>query len=186
MDLKPAMKEYMFQSTLPYGERHITEIFHKSVDYVSIHAPVWGATGTITAKDRFGLVFQSTLPYGERPMMGCRKEIINSFNPRSRMGSDPNSKEGDSDDPVSIHAPVWGATPTICFPGESKAFQSTLPYGERHAGDFALKSQGGVSIHAPVWGATRCNRWVERIVSFNPRSRMGSDSNHVQFFYHFP
>ena len=44
LDLKPAMKEYMFQSTLPYGERHITEIFHKSVDYVSIHAPVWGAT----------------------------------------------------------------------------------------------------------------------------------------------
>ena len=56
--------------------------------------------------------------------------------------------------PVSIHAPVWGATRVIhpCF--LSGGFQSTHPCGVRHA-SVCLLSSILVSIHAPVWGATQ-------------------------------
>ena len=56
--------------------------------YVSIHAPVWGATIPQT-DDCQMLGFQSTLPYGERPRCQEKENRIDScFNPRSRMGSD--------------------------------------------------------------------------------------------------
>ena len=56
---------------------------------------------------------------------------------------------------VSIHAPVWGAT--------------------RQGGVVGGVSR--VSIHAPVWGATDDPHVLPSILrSFNPRSRMGSDS----------
>ena len=57
-------------------------------------------------------------------------------------------------------------------------FQSTLPYGERRTRSRQLLWRGMVSIHAPVWGATtsRPALWLG-IKSFNPRSRMGSDSS---------
>ena len=100
----------LFQSTLPYGERQ------KQVDsfnnwggfnprsrmgsdgssgcnfttiQVSIHAPVWGATGIgLRWMDR-NPVFQSTLPYGERLTQAIRVHLYeHGFNPRSRMGSD--------------------------------------------------------------------------------------------------
>ena len=79
--------------------------------FVSIHAPVWGATD----------IGRTTAWYND------------SFNPRSRMGSDYNDIEGMARQcVVSIHAPVWGATarkPIVLY------------YRD-------------VSIHAPVWGAT--------------------------------
>ena len=54
--------------------------------------------------------FQSTLPYGERPLLIDLERQAQSFNPRSRMGSDH------------------------CLGNnylEGFVFQSTLPYGER-------------------------------------------------------
>ena len=35
---------YMFQFTLPRGERHFQTVTQRGADYVSIHAPAWGAT----------------------------------------------------------------------------------------------------------------------------------------------
>ena len=55
--------------------------------YVSIHAPVWGATIPQT-DDCQMLGFQSTLPYGERLLTSVSLPSMSSFNPRSRMGSD--------------------------------------------------------------------------------------------------
>ena len=142
--------------------------------YVSIHAPVWGAT------DRLATITQ---PKG--------------FNPRTRVGCDIMYSATELLSDVSIHAPVWGATvidrracfnclfqsthpcgvrrfggciyslrlrfnprtrvgcDTICFCSELRSwFQSTHPCGVRPvtAGTVADKK---VSIHAPVWGATK-------------------------------
>ena len=55
-------------------------------------------------------------------------------------------------------------------------FQSTLPRGERpaHVGNFA--DSISVSIHAPAWGATSLTtQYSQSGISFNPRSRVGSD-----------
>ena len=79
---------HRFQSTLPYGERQSIALKINAIMIVSIHAPVWGATiieDTNTTIDRF----QSTLPYGERRYPGSVLVLV---------------------DTVSIHAPVWGAT----------------------------------------------------------------------------
>ena len=59
--------------------------------------------------------------------------------------------------PVSIHAPAWGAT--------GPALHVTMQSGQ-------------VSIHAPAWGAT-CRRWKRFYRSsscFNPRTRVGCDT----------
>ena len=55
----------MFQFTLPRGERHITLLFSLSI-----------------------LLFQFTLPRGERRLAIAHNDIANSFNSRSREGSD--------------------------------------------------------------------------------------------------
>ena len=123
------------------------------------------------------LRFQSTLPHGERPGTERTRAARLCFNPRSHMGSD---------------------CCTILQYYQSQRFQSTLPHGERPlATDEALAS-GGVSIHAPTWGATpqrprkkpprrvsiHAPTWGATnyqvtdylvIMSFNPRSHMGSD-----------
>ncbi|CAP54000.1 conserved hypothetical protein [Gluconacetobacter diazotrophicus PA1 5] len=100
---------------------------------------------------------------------------------------------------VSIHAPAQGATIGERQRQSDTAFQSTLPHRERRFHRFGVvvflevsihaPAQGAthvvvltivfvqVSIHAPAQGATirslRCNRVY---VSFNPRSRTGSDN----------
>ena len=80
---------------------------------ISIHAPAWGATdgnAEILLQARFQstlphgerhyrlvdndcmMLFQSTLPHGERPRYPRRSRARRTyFNPRSRMGSDPNT-----------------------------------------------------------------------------------------------
>ena len=55
----------LFQFTLPCGERHYEQKATHTVQVVSIHAPVRGAT-TENNKITFGLKFQFTLPCGER------------------------------------------------------------------------------------------------------------------------
>ena len=128
--------------------------------------------------------FQSTLPRGERPTPLWRRVLApQSFNPRSREGSDQvntlmasgygqfqstlprgerrlqfqNSVLGES---VSIHAPARGAT--VNAPFEWLAVS--------------------VSIHAPARGATETTRKAkESLKCFNPRSREGSDPRRPPF-----
>ena len=78
-----------------------------------------------------------------------------NFNPRSREGSDTGiSIEHEGGIPISIHAPVKGATHQ----------KSDNAWGQ------------DISIHAPVKGATVYMSFHGRgIQYFNPRSREGSD-----------
>ena len=77
-----------FQSTLPRGERPLTQ-----------SVPTWSA------------VFQSTLPRGERPAFTVHNTRVQNFNPRSREGSDSfQAVHVVVSFHISIHAPARGAT----------------------------------------------------------------------------
>ena len=80
-------------------------------------------------------------------------ESVLRFNSRTRKGCDLFPKTRFPIIPVSIHAPVKGATPA----------------------DTATKTKVSVSIHAPVKGAT--NFHYRSVVSdcFNSRTRKGCD-----------
>ena len=78
---------------------------------VSIHAPAWGATSLVNHR----------FPPAHR------------FNPRTRVGCDPDSHIHHYQQEVSIHAPAWGAT--------YKNWDKVVIFFK-------------VSIHAPAWGAT--------------------------------
>ena len=99
---------------------------------VSIHAPAWGATDTDPAIRERGDSFNS------RSRMGSDLRLVDwsfdfrRFNSRSRMGSDLPLSNCRSNASVSIHAPAWGAT-------------------RRGEGLDVVRH---VSIHAPAWGAT--------------------------------
>ena len=75
------------------------------------------------------------------------------FNPRSRAGSDILPRRVSIDYIVSIHAPARGATRRCNSKPALVRFQSTLPRGER------LNAEVGIDVG----------------ISFNPRSRAGSD-----------
>ena len=97
-----------FQSTHPCGVRRFCPI-GLPAQFVSIHAPVWGATVSIKYID-FITEFQSTHPCGVRPATESKKGRKPSFNPRTRVGCDKPLDMSGKDAMVSIHAPVWGAT----------------------------------------------------------------------------
>ena len=118
---------------------------------VSIHAPVKGAT-YLPFRDQ--IAFFSFNPRSREGSDICQKKLIgllSCFNPRSREGSDYTWPHvTDTPSPVSIHAPVKGATSAQAMPrpspqsfnprsregsdshcreifGLMKLFQSTLP-----------------------------------------------------------
>ena len=121
-----------FQSTRPCGARHNVFTADDVLFTISIHAPVWGATGTNSIL---------LLPHSH-------------FNPRARVGRDAYSLENSNDTLISIHAPAWGATlefqirlfavgisihapawgATRGFLNDARrvSFQSTRPRGARH------------------------------------------------------
>ena len=110
--LTGAMQELgtWFQSTHPYGVRHIFLVVYVHGGLVSIHAPVWGATFVAY----FGVEADSVSIHA--PAWGATQEgewprcASRCFNPRTRMGCDMKGKVIHALVVVSIHAPAWGAT----------------------------------------------------------------------------
>ena len=123
-------------------------------------------------------MFQSTLPRGERRL--CRWLSIARYQFQSTLprGERLPHKAAEPIRRVSIHAPTWGATNA-----------ALRKYHNWH-----------VSIHAPTWGATyretyfETHKWFQstlprgerlhkfvgntKMISFNPRSHVGSDHAH--------
>ena len=168
-----------FQSTHPRGVRLAALLVYVlRPRLVSIHAPAWGATAALRAADDVLPLFQSTHPRGVRrrghsagPPPGCfnprtrvgcddvrevRLERVRGFNPRTRVGCDQLVfLHLSTPEPVSIHAPAWGATPRLrLHVGIFVKFQSTHPRGVRRPPTHRRVSGRQVSIHAPAWGAT--------------------------------
>ena len=123
---------FLFQSTLPRGERLTRRGLTGNGAEVSIHAPAWGATRS-AKRSSASTMFQSTLPRGERRDRQSALRRQQCFNPRSRVGSD------------------FGQ---ILVRPCGQVFQSTLPRGERRFEMPLRLCRFGVSIHAPAWGAT--------------------------------
>ena len=83
---------------------------HRELDDISIHAPTWGATAPSASSIVRG-AFQSTHPRGVRRYDddGARRGFIfQSTHPRGVRHK--NRARGGGDNPISIHAPTWGAT----------------------------------------------------------------------------
>ena len=122
--------------------------------FVSIHAPVWGATiGNFQLARR--RMFQSTHPCGVRPVQDVIRFNTWGFNPRTRVGCD--------------HKASWILRITLSFNPRTRVgcdalscrkqytsptFQSTHPCGVRPSIHALVWRIVTVSIHAPVWGAT--------------------------------
>ena len=81
---------------------------------VSIHAPAWGATGSRPGGPSYVGSFNPRARVGRDKPFQLRILDRKSFNPRARVGRDfqPCILPRCSRD-VSIHAPAWGATPSI-------------------------------------------------------------------------
>ena len=108
---------WIFQSTLPRGERLVDRMMTRIGRGISIHAPARGATLLSMSLMLFAQ-FQSTLPRGERPRRNWRSTRSDrNFNPRSREGSDSAAKrQRGTAVRISIHAPARGATSlTVCL-----------------------------------------------------------------------
>ena len=127
-----AVLSLKFQSTPPRGERRFAGSFRQLLQYISIHAPTWGATlqhfsptGTrrisihaptwgATVETRLQRIkpkFQSTPPRGERLFtLSSFIKGLSYFNPRPHVGSDLAKIIFIAVSEISIHAPTWGAT----------------------------------------------------------------------------
>ncbi len=104
----------------------------------------------------FAASFQSTLPHGERHGEEQAINYLTLFQSTLPHGERPEAKTVSRGViTVSIHAPAWGATYALGIKCTATLFQSTLPHGERPPGKSGPQGPSG---------------------SFNPRSRMGSDS----------
>jgi len=60
---------------------------HKTV-HVSIHAPAWGATGTVIANSRIGACFNPRARVGRDRVLEEATMSSKRFNPRARVGRD--------------------------------------------------------------------------------------------------
>ena len=100
----------IFQSTLPHGERQLTERQNRKLLHyfnprsrmgsdvqeadnntmldISIHAPAWGATFVIGIIHRAINISIHAPAWGATPPLARLLVDLMNFNPRSRMGSD--------------------------------------------------------------------------------------------------
>ena len=145
----------LFQSTFPRGERLTCRCQYALDLRISIHVPAWGTT-MYTLK--LHIIFKISIhvpAWGTTCECSYAYSCYTNFNPRSRVGNDPNWCRGDYIPiSISIHVPAWGTT------------QSLLQ----------AKEISKISIHVPAWGTTKCpvsTNWISGY--FNPRSRVGND-----------
>ena len=102
--------------------------------------------------------------FNPRTRVGCDKTRCigkspkTNFNPRTRVGCDRHQLPFPGRNIISIHAPVWGATPC----GHQSIVNCTN-FNPRtrvgcDAGGCFKNIFNNISIHAPVWGATEFDR----------------------------
>ena len=166
---------------------------------VSIHAPAWGATSAPVY-----CVLQPTVSI-HAPAWGATRQptptctAAAGFNPRTRVGCDPDQQ------PHLLSRPCFNPRTRVGCDGLPRAavravgsFNPRTRVGCDHTGvqsgsdntgfnprtrvgcdagvGACVRFSGGVSIHAPAWGATispaSSTCWPD---SFNPRTRVGCD-----------
>ena len=83
---------------------------------VSIHAPAWGATSFSCAAKMRLVGFNPRARVGRDARGSAPLCPAMCFNPRARVGRDKARVRHIQTQPVSIHAPAWGATVHLLFP----------------------------------------------------------------------
>ena len=147
----------MFQSTRPRGARRILRCCESWSWMVSIHAPAWGATTSIS-KIQTAIMVSIHAP---------------------AWGATPDARQPAARRRVSIHAPAWGATRVMERAALVAGVSIHAPaWGATRIDQWVFDIVNNVSIHAPAWGATSVlcapGRGAGR---FNPRARVGRDSS---------
>ena len=144
---------FLFQSTHPRGVRLPGAWWPSCRNWVSIHAPTWGATRN-PCRRRTELRFQSTHPRGVRLISGFFCFIATMFQSTHPRGVRPN---------------------LICFPANAPLFQSTHPRGVRPGiNNQHLRNFGFQSTH-PRGVRLATERFASDFYSFNPRTHVGCD-----------
>ena len=121
---------------------------------VSIHAPAWGATvRLLRVGHRIGVSIHAPAWGATRPP-SHQRFASQSFDPRSRVGSDQVASLAKVRRYVSIHAPAWGATRAgRLFRIRMRVSIHAPAWGATPAATDVPEALA-VSIHAPAWGAT--------------------------------
>ena len=118
-------------------------------EWVSIHAPAWGATNRATVEGWVRGAFQSTRPRGARPTLFLPAGFNISFNPRARVGRDIFSPSVSTGTPSFNPRARVGRDSSAIEHGTIRfLFQSTRPRGAR-------RSWGGRWIDVQRFQSTR-------------------------------
>ena len=167
-----------FQSTHPWRVRRENGKWQAIVSYISIHAPMKGATCTFALALFSSIAFQSTHPWRVRHTKlyktGLRKRFQSTHPWRVRHA---NIRDGDI---VFINFNLRtheGCDTLKCgTDGGFKLFQSTHPWRVRLNFISKIGADKKISIHAPMKGATIDKGDKVTIQgNFNPRTHEGCD-----------
>ena len=144
-----------FQSTHPCGVR----LLHPNL---SMNLVMFQSTHPCGVRLTRLILRFSLSSFNPRTRVGCDllccgfQYRLDGFNPRTRVGCDLNSLIKHSQQGVSIHAPVWGATAVFTTLKPLATFQSTHPCGVRPVErDDTVVVQVFQSTHP--CGVRRCN-----------------------------
>ena len=107
--------------------------------------------------------FQSTHPCGVRRRALDTIPAAIHFNPRTRVGCDPEVMRDFERWQISIHAPVWGATAIGLIADVKIGISIHAPVWGATVFTRAATKKARISIHAPVWGAT-CQDFAKIVV----------------------
>ena len=167
----------IFQSTFPRGERPFYAYTVNSIRRISIHVPAWGTTIYTRYSADFRRISIHVPAWGTTCECSYAYSCYTNFNPRSRVGNDPNWCRGDYIPiSISIHVPAWGTTQSLLQAKEISKISIHVPaWGTTRAG-CKRPCVNEISIHVPAWGTTLYSIVFGLLrVHFNPRSRVGND-----------
>ena len=142
-----------FQSTHPRGVRLDDLRGLRNSEFISIHAPTWGAT-------------PSSNPHRRPPRISIHAPT---------WGATEEARRPFVVVDISIHAPTWGATAHVCTHESGSEFQSTHPRGVRRLSDFRRYPKMIFQSTHPRGVRHRLS--VDRLEfqHFNPRTHVGCD-----------
>ena len=112
MIVADCLKNILFQSTLPQGERRRYQLVKGGRNTISIHAPTRGATVLFDGKNGKINYFNPRSHKGSDQIFQIFFCNIQNFNPRSHKGSDSNFTQNS----ISVLFHFYQSFPHIIFP----------------------------------------------------------------------
>ena len=146
---------------------------------VSIHAPAWGATSGLLHRSASRCCFNPRARMGRDPQIRVTRQPCCQFQSTRPHGARRPTFVGKTGEELFQSTRPHGARlARVSWGRQSRRFQSTRPHGARHGHPGLGHVAGLVSIHAPAWGATVPVRQVGRQVSFQSTRPHGARRAH--------